>query len=182
MEKEIKDVDEIIDVKNEVPEEEVKEEMVTISKKELENAIQTIQNSTASIKDLNDKYLRALADYQNLQRISSIRISNSKIDERVSLFKEFLPILDNFERALENENIDEGVNLIYKQFKDILSKYNIEEINPAIGDIFDDSIQEAVAAIPCTEEDKKNTIVYIQSKGYKLNDTILRYCKVGVYV
>lgn len=175
------------EVKNELIEE-PSVEMVNISKEEFEDITKALKEgheklveSTKINEELNNKYLRALADYQNLQRTSSIRVANSRLDERISVFKDIIPVLDTFENAISSEEVSDGIKLIYNQLKSVLEKYNIKEISSNIGEVFDDSIHEAIAAIP-GEEDKKNTIVYVQSKGYKLDDSILRYAKVGVYV
>ena len=97
------------------------------------------------------------------------------------MINNLLPIIDNFERSLENEEVSEGVKLIYKQFIDFLNQYNVTVINPSIGDIFDDSVHNAIAAIP-GDENNNNTISYVSLKGYKLEDKIIRYAQVGVYV
>lgn len=149
----------------------------------MQTALQTATNTINNLKETsisnNEKYLRALADYQNLKRISDEKIANSKRDGKISVFKDLLPVLDNFEKAIEIGEVTDGIMLIYNGLKSIFNSNNIEVIDPKEGDIFDDSIYEAVAAIP---GENKNTIVYTQSKGYKMNDVILRYAKVGVYV
>lgn len=133
------------------------------------------------IEELNNKYLLALADYQNLKRISDANIANSKNSGKISVFKDLLPIIDDFEKAKESGELSEGVELIYNKIMNMLKNNGVEIINPTDGDKFDDSIHEAVAAIP-GDEDKKNTVKFTQFKGYKLGDTILRYAKVGVNV
>lgn len=175
------------EVKNELIEE-PSVEMVNISKEEFEDIAKALKDghdklieSAKANEELNNKYLRALADYQNLQRTSSIRVANSRLDERISVFKDIIPILDTFENAMASEEVSDGIKLIYNQLKSVLEKYNIKEISSNTGEVFDDSIHEAIAAIP-GEEDKKNTIAYVQIKGYRLDDNILRYSKVGVYV
>ena len=124
-------------------------------------------NQAKRIEELNDKYLRALADYQNLKRTSSITIAESKNSGKISVFKKFIPIMDTFERAVASGEVTEGVELI----------------DPKEGDEFDDSIHEAIAPISRTDESNiKNTIAFTQFKGYKLGNTVIRYAKVGVYV
>ena len=141
----------------------------------------TILKSVKNAEEAHDKYLRALADYQNLQRISTERIANAKNDGKMVIIKNLLPIMDNFERAKEAGEVSEGVELVYNLFVSLLKDNNVEEINPNIGDIFDDHFHEAIAPITGNEENK-NTIALIQQKGYKFNDKVIRYAKVGVYV
>ena len=133
------------------------------------------------IEELNDKYLRALADYQNLKRTSSITIADSKNSGKVAVFKNLLPIMDNFEKAVESGEVTEGIKLIYNGLKSVFTSNGVEVIDPQEGDNFDDSIHEAVAAIP-NSGNEKNTIIFTQFKGYKMGDNILRYAKVAVAV
>ena len=134
-------------------------------------------------EELNDKYLRALADYQNLKRTSSITIADSKNSGKVAVFKNLIPIMDNFEKAIESDEVTEGIKLIYNGLKSVFTSNGVEVIDPHEGDNFDDSIHEAIAPISrTTESNIKNTIAFTQFKGYKLGNTVIRYAKVGVYV
>lgn len=164
------------------------EEVIPVAKEfmdTMQNALNTATKTLNKFKEdaavANDKYLRALADYQNLKRVSDNKIATAKDSGKISVFKELIPIIDNFEKAIESEEVTEGVMLIYNGLKSVFNSNNIEVINPVEGEVFDDSIHEAVAPIPGTEE-QKNTIAFTQFKGYRLGDTILRYAKVGVYV
>ena len=159
----------------------VSDELLESMQKALTTATDTINKLKESANTNNDKYLRALADYQNLQKRTVVQVSNAKLDGKISLFKELIPVLDTFENAMNSEEVSEGVKLIYNQLKSVFTKNGVIEIPAEVGGSFDDSIHEAIAAIP-VEEDKKNTIIYIQYKGYKLGDNILRYSKVGVGV
>ena len=157
-------------------------------KKEVKKAHKAIKESNeallTSIKNTdtaNDKYVRALADYQNLQRISSERIANSKNDGKISIIKQLLPIMDNFERAKESGEVSEGIELVYNLLVNMLKNNDVTEINPKAWDNFDDTVHEAVASIPGSD-DTKNTIAFVQQKGYKVGDKVIRYAKVGVYV
>jgi len=172
----------------ETPKELHDEETVTLSKEEFNNTINIIESSKKLIdslnqkqKDLNDKYLRSLADYQNLQKRTVTQVSNSKLDGKISLLKDILPIIDDFEKAKDAGELSEGVEIIYNKFMNMLQTNNVEVINPNEGDAFDDTVEEAVAAISNPEKEK-NTVCYVQFKGYKIGDRIIRYAKVGVYV
>ena len=157
-------------------------------KKEVKKAHKAIKESNeallTSIKNTdtaNDKYLRALADYQNLQRISNERIANSKNDGKIYIIKQLLTIMDNFERAKASGELSEGIELVYNLLVNMLKSNDVTEINPNTWDTFDDTVHEAVASIPGSD-DTKNTIAFVQQKGYKVGDKVIRYAKVGVYV
>lgn len=141
----------------------------------------TILKSVKNTEEAHDKYLRALADYQNLQRVSTERIANSKNEGKISVIKGLLSIMDNFERAKEAGEVSEGIELIYNSLLSLFDDNKVEEINPNIGDNFDDNFHEAIVPISGTEENK-NTIALVQQKGYKIGDKVIRYAKVGVYV
>ena len=146
----------------------------------LEEKINELEDKNA---DLMNKYLRALADYQNLQRISSERIAGSKLESKLDTIKRILPIVDSFERAIEADEVNDGVMLIYKQLMSFLEENNVSEIESSEGGIFNDSIEEAIGAVPTEDKSLKGFIAYVQQKGYiHSSGKILRYSKVGVYV
>ena len=151
------------------------------SKKAVSLASQTIKKQIEEVSETNNKYLRALADYQNLKRISDSTIASSKNAGKISVFKDLIPIIDDFEKAKEAGELTEGVEFIYNKIVNMLKSNGVDTINPQEGDKFDDSVHEAIVAIP-GGEDSKNTVKFTQFKGYKLGDTILRYAKVGVNV
>ena len=155
---------------------------VNRSAKAVELATRAINEKVKEIEDVNNKYLRALADYQNLKRISDGIIAKSKDNGKIEIIKSLLPIIDDFDKAKEAGELLEGVGFIYDKFISMLSANGVETINPQAGDKFDDSVHEAVAGIPSDSEENKNTITFTQFKGYKMGDTIIRFAKVGVYV
>ena len=164
------------------------EEVQMVSSELLESMQTALQTATKTINDLketaisnNDKYLRALADYQNLKRVSDVKISNAKDSGKIAVFKDLIPVMDNFEKAIDSGEVTEGIKLIYNNLKAVFNSNHVEIIEPNEGDVFNDTIHEAIAPVPGNEENK-NTISFVQFKGYKLGDIILRYAKVGVYV
>jgi molecular chaperone GrpE len=136
--------------------------------------------------ELNDKYLRLVAEYDNYRKRT--------LKERMELMKNagedilvnFLPILDNIERARrsvdeakEIEAVKEGINLIHKNIFDFLSQKGIKEID-AKGEVFDTDLHEAITKIPAPDESMKGKVIDVIEKGYKMKDKILRYSKVVV--
>lgn len=126
------------------------------------------------IKDLENKWKRALADYANLEkRINKekevfVKFSNAQ------LLQSLLPVLDDLERA-EQHLKDQGLNLAISKFKEVLQKENLEEIK-AQGEEFNPGLMEATEII----EGPKNRVVEVVNKGYLFNNKVLRVAKVKV--
>ena len=135
---------------------------------------------------LYDQLLRRAAEFENYRR----RIERERADAyqraRVEVLVEFLPVVDNFERALSSledsggdaEALRHGVELIHKQFKDALTKFGLEPID-ALGQTFDPHLHEAVT-IEATDRHKENTVIEEFQRGYKIGDRLLRPAKVKV--
>lgn len=133
---------------------------------------------------LKDRYLRTLADFENLRK----RTEREKADffryALSGILKDVLPVLDNFDRALDHaEEADEfhkGVALIYKQLFEVLQKHGLKPIDES-GVHFDPNVHEAVIR----EEDDSvpsQTVVAVLQKGYFLHDRLLRPALVKVAV
>lgn len=126
-------------------------------------------------QELEDRLKRTLADYQNLERrIEEERRLLSKLSS-VLLVEKFLPVLDNLESAQKHLN-DQGLELVIKQFKDILATEGVEEIN-AEGSEFDPTYHEAIEA---EDGQENNKVVKVVTKGYKIEDKVIRPAKVIV--
>lgn len=139
----------------------------------------------AELEDLNNKYLRLAADFDNFRK--------RQAQERESLLKygaaetmtKLLVVLDTFERAKESlENVEdaksvkESYEVAFKQLLDTLKKAGLETID-ALGAEFDPNLHEAIAQTP-TNEQPDNTIISQMQKGYKLGDRVLRPALVNV--
>ncbi len=126
-------------------------------------------------QELENQLKRALADYQNLERrVTEERQLLGQLSAAL-LIEKFLPVLDNLESAQKHLN-DQGLEIVLKQFKDILAYEGVEEIE-AEGQEFNPHLHEAVG----TEEGPSvGKIVNVMAKGYKLNDKVLRPAKVVV--
>ena len=147
---------------------------------ETEQKLQELENN---LKDANDKFLRTLAEYDNYRKRSVREKEQAYADSKASVLSEILPVLDNFERAAGNrdaslEDYQKGIDMIFKQFQDILTKLGIESFGEK-GDTFDPNLHSAVMH---TEEEgePENAISEVFSKGYKLGDKILRPAVVKV--
>lgn len=131
--------------------------------------------------DYKDKYLRALADYQNLMKRTENEYFKGFKDGQNKLIDEFLPFFDDYERMIDYELDYKGVMFVYNSLKNILDCNNISVINPEDGDNFDPQFHDAVMIVPTMDKDLDNCVKDTLSKGYKHNDIIVRYAKVSVY-
>ena len=122
------------------------------------------------IADLKDKYLRLAAEFDNYRKVI------------VSI----LPVIDDFERALDNidkaedlQSAKSGIDLIYHKLIKSLEANGLKEIE-ATGKAFDTDVHEAVAMTPAPSDEQKGKVVDCVQKGYKLNDKVIRHAKVAV--
>ena len=169
---------------NENQTEEIKEEVANEEKNEKkENEEKSeLQKKQIELDELDDRYKRVFAEFENYKKRTQKErdgLYNSVLGD---IIVNMLPILDNLQMAVNAECKDEGykqgVELVEKQFKEFLSKNNVEEI-PAIGEMFDPSVHEAVGS--AQDETKQNgEIVQEYRKGYKLGSKILRHSMVIV--
>lgn len=136
--------------------------------------------------EVNDKYLRLYAEFENFRR----RTNKEKIDvinsAAAGVIKDLLPVLDDFERAIANnektddvETLKEGFHLIFNKLSHVLTTKGLKPME-ADQIPFDSELHEAVANIPAPEEILKGKVVDTVEKGYYLNEKVIRYAKVVV--
>ena len=136
---------------------------------------QEIDNLKQQIEEFKNKYLRALADYQNLEkRVSDERFELMKMANKNLLIK-ILPFLDNLEKA-EIFVKNEGLKISKEHFLQILKEVGLEEINLLNKD-FDPNLAEAIDIVPGI---KDNKVVEILRKGYMYESKIIRVVQVKV--
>lgn len=179
------------DVKEEqLPEEELTEEKTTEETQEepCEEAPEEKPEEPekqAEDEDLNTKYLRLAADFQNFRR----RTEKEKSDIYAFANEKFalglLEVMDNFERAMEHAadssdpKLAEGMQLILKQLQGVLEKNNVVEIE-ALGKPFDPAFHNAVMTEAAEEGTEPNTVTKVFQKGYMLNQKVIRPSMVAV--
>lgn len=134
--------------------------------------------------ELKNRYLRTLADFDNLRKRTEREKADFARYATSGVLKDIIPVLDNFDRALEHSDADDefhkGIELIYKQLYDVLTKHGLRPIDE-VGAHFDPNIHEAVVR----EEDPSvpsHTVTAILQKGYFLHDRLLRPALVKVAV
>lgn len=143
-------------------------------------------NWEEKFKDINDKYIRLYSEFDNFRKRSAKERLDLISSASGDLIKELLPILDDFERAIEaNKNADdieavkEGIILVHTKMNKTLANKGLKEIE-AKGNDFDAELHEAIAKFPATDESMKGKVIDVVEKGYYLNDKILRFSKVVV--
>lgn len=148
---------------------------------EIASLKEEITSKEKEIAELNDKYLRLYAEYDNFRRRSAKERENIYFDAKSDTLKNILPILDNMERATaftEADKILEGMNLILKSFNENFAKMDIKEIE-ALGKTFDPNVHYAVMHIE-DESYGENEVVEVLQKGYICGEKVIRYAMVKV--
>ena len=149
---------------------------------EAEVVEETEENSSQKeLEELNDKYLRLVAEYDNYRKRTAKEKEAIYPEAKVSVISSFLPVLDNLERALQSVGDDpvyEGIKMITKQFVETLKAAGVEEI-PALGEKFNPNFHNAVMHVD-DENFGENEIVEEFQKGYKMGERIIRYSMVKV--
>lgn len=147
------------------------------------NEVEKLQNELA---ELNDKYIRKVAEFDNYRKNMLRQQAELIKNGGERLVEDMLPIIDDFERArsavqsAQNiEALQEGVQLIYDKFISFLNKNGVKQIETDGAD-FNTDFHEAVTLFPVEDEEKKNKIIDCVSKGYTMNDKVIRFAKVVV--
>lgn len=149
-----------------------------------------VQNSEVAkleeeVGSLKDKYVRLYSDFENYKRRSAKERLETIANANKDLIADLLPVLDDFERAInvsnensETESVYEGVHLVYNKFSKILEQKGLKIMEIEPGDDFDSEYHEAVAQIPAPDEKLKGKIVDVIEKGYYLGEKVIRFAKV----
>lgn len=128
--------------------------------------------------------LASLADFDNFRRRAGRELEMAGQRAREELLSELIPVLDNFDRALELANTPSqnallsGVELIHRQLRDVLSKFGLEEFS-CLGQQFDPRRAEALGFV-CTTESGRGTVVREHCRGYECGGRVLRPTRVEV--
>ena len=140
----------------------------------------------AKYNELNDSYLRLRAEFDNYRKRTLREKSDLIKSGGEGALIGLLPVIDDFERALDTmkkatdpKAVAEGVELIYSKFMDYLSRQGVKPIE-AVGQPFGTEMFEAVAMIPAPDEAQKGRVIDCVQTGYVLNDKVIRHAKVVV--
>ena len=163
--------------------EEIKEEKNVAEEKDEQTKLKdTILLQKEQLEEQEDRLKRLMAEFDNFKKRSSKEregLYNSLVSD---IFSSLLPVIDNLEKAVEAKTEDEaykqGVELVLKQFKDVLSANGVEEIE-TVGQVFDPELHEAVASV--TDENLGEKVIKEEyRKGYKIGSKVIRHSMVVV--
>jgi len=151
-----------------------------------QNVQEKVNAYEEKIKQLEEKNLRLLAEFQNYRR----RVEREQLELadyiKGEVFKKLLPVLDDFkimmEKAVAGENeksVLEGARIIYEKLKGILEKEGLQKIE-SLGEKFDPEIHEALMTRPTEQQEEHERVVEVYQEGYRLKEKLLRPSKVIV--
>jgi len=153
---------------------------------EEETTIDPLAQSQQQLQETKDKYLRLYAEFDNFKkRTAKERVELMKTAGQ-QVIRDFLPVLDDFERAMKALDIDknnpqkedEGMRLIYHKLLRSLQGHGLQQME-IMGDDFNADFHEAITQIAAGDE-MKGKVVDVIEQGYMLNDIIIRYAKVVI--
>lgn len=147
---------------------------------EIEVEVTRLQQEVDRLREL---YLRKMADFDNYRKRQERDMVEFRRFAHADLLHDCLPVVDNLERALaapagNGGSLQTGVELVLRQFKEILARYGLAEVNP-LGESFDPSFHEAFQRQEM-EGVAENTVVQVLQKGYLLGERLLRPALVVV--
>lgn len=162
-----------------------------MSKKEKELEQEEVKEETAEetavdpkddeIAKLKEQLMRNMAEYDNYRKRTAKERTELTPEITARVAGEFLPVLDNLERALQadctDEKYKEGVKLIYESFMATLDKLGVEKVQT---EDFDPAVHQAVQQVPGEEGQESGKIAAVFQNGYKIGSKVLRFAMVTV--
>lgn len=142
---------------------------------------------SAALAEQRDLVLRAQAEVQNMRRRCEADVEKAHKFALEKFSAELLTVVDNLERALnavtdtgaeQVKSLHEGIELTLKSFLEILSKFNIQQVNPA-GQPFDPQVHQAITTV-VNPNVEPNTVLEVMQKGYTLHGRVIRPAMVVV--
>lgn len=148
----------------------------------LEKMREKIERLEEELKDKEDRTLRIVAEFDNYKKRMCREQDLQQDKMHADILKELLPVLDDFDRALEMDieegnNFFQGIKLVYQSFRDILGRMGLSEIE-AQGKEFNPRFHEAMGSIESDEQEGR--VAYVVLKGYKYNEMVVRPARVMV--
>ena len=150
---------------------------------EMEKKVAELEEKAAKDKD---DYIRLMAEFDNFRKRTIKEKADIIRNATEKAMKDILPIVDDFERGLtamaetsDAESVKEGMNLIYNKFVKYLEQNGVIAIESNGAD-FDTELHEAIAMIPAADDSQKGKVIDTVTKGYTMNDKVIRHSKVAV--
>lgn len=178
------DVQEAYDEQNSV--EDVENEIINKQLSDIDTLNQQLKDTEEKLEKEKKEYLFLMAEFDNFRKRTVKEKSDIIKNASESVLKGLLPIVDDFERGLEASagqddpsSIREGMELIYQKLVKFLASNGVKPIE-STGQPFDAEYHEAIAMVPVTDEAQKGMVIDTPTKGYTINDKVLRHAKVAV--
>jgi len=144
-----------------------------------------LEQAKAEAQKNKEQWMRTAADFDNFRKRTRREIDDARRQGREEMLKEFLPVFDNLERAIQSAQraqevkpVADGLNMILRQFVDTLGRVNITKV-PTVGKEFDPTVHEAIQQIE-SDEHTPGTIVAEVQPGYVQGDRLVRPAMVVV--
>lgn len=152
-----------------------------------EEEIDPIEKLKADVQEAKDKYLRLYSEFENFRR----RTAKERLDliktATEDLMSSLLPVMDDFERAQkaleeseDHKASQEGFELIYNKFSNILKQKGLKPMDDKAGDDFNTDHHEAISQMPVEKKKMKGKIIDVVEKGYYLDEKVIRWAKVVI--
>ena len=138
--------------------------------------------------ELRDKFMRVLADAENSRKRAERDRKEAEMYGGTRLARDLLPVYDNLNRAIQaipeesraaSSALIEGVELTLRELTNVMTKHGVTPISPAVGDMFDPQMHQAMFAAPLPGT-KAGQIIQVLTEGFLLHDRLLRPAQVGV--
>lgn len=161
---------------------------VELEEFEVTDAEGELEALRAERDEMRDKFMRALAEAENSRKRADRDRREAEMYGSTRLARDLLPVHDNLTRALQSIPEDsraassaliEGVELTLRELTNVMTKHGVTPISPAVGDMFDPQLHQAMfeAPLPGT---KAGQIIQVMTEGFLLHDRLLRPAQVGV--
>lgn len=178
------DVQEAFDEQNSVEDEE--NDIINKQLSDIDALNKQLQDAEEKLAKEKKEYLFLMAEFDNFRKRTVKEKSEIIKNAAENVFKGLLPIVDDFERGLEASakcddaaSVRQGMELIYQKLVKFLAANGVKPIE-SNGKPFDEEYHEAIAMVPVTDESQKGIVIDTPSKGYTINDKVLRHAKVAV--
>lgn len=150
-----------------------------------EEVLSELEKAELAATEAKDKYLRLYSEFENFRRRTAKEKNDLISTAGRSVIENLLPIMDDFDRALQSandekatlESVKEGLDLIQQKFSKTLQAKGLKKMEIKKGDKFDDEFHEAITQIPA-EKKLEGKIVDVVEPGYFLGETVIRFAKV----
>ena len=148
---------------------------------ESKDSIEALKEENSKLKD---QLLRTIAEFDNFRKRTNKEKTELILNGGKKTITDILPVLDDFERALEDKSDDpvaikEGMQMIFNKFVKTLEGMGVKKIETNEAD-FNTDYHEAIAMVPGVGEDKKGKVIDCVQTGYTMNDQVIRHAKVAV--